>query len=141
MSAIVAGAVAAAPYIQMGLAAVGGIGRRRGNKEQEKAQKKQAQQIRKTTDEMARRMERGQERQLGETKAGVYASGINMSGSSEAYVLDMQAEQARELAWLKDAGESRARAAEKGADVQRQAGRFQNIGRTGGGIVRGIGML
>ena len=141
MSAIVAGAVAAAPYIQMGLAALGGIGRRKGNKAAEKAQKKQAQQIRETTAEAARRMERGQDRQLGETKAGVYASGVGMSGSSEAYVLDMQAEQARELQWLKDAGESRAKAVEKGASVGRQTGRFKNLGQIGGGIVKGIGML
>jgi hypothetical protein len=127
--------------VQIGGAVLGAIGRGRGNKKQEKAQKKQADQIRKTTDEAARRLERGQDRKLGETTAGVYASGVGMSGSSEAYVRDMQAEQARELAWLKDAGEQRAKAVEKGASVGRQAGRWQNLGQLGKGISGGVGTI
>lgn len=127
--------------VQIGAAVLGGIGRGRSNKAAEKAARKQADQIRKTTDEAARRMERGQERTLGETKAGVYASGVEMSGSSEAYVRDMQSEQARELAWLKDAGASRAKAVEKGASVGRQAGRWQNLGQVGRGISGGVGTI
>ena len=125
--------------VQIGGAVLGGIGRGRGNRKAQSAAKDQAGMVRDTTAEAARRMELGQKRTLGHAEAGVYASGIQMSGSSEAYVKDMQSEQAKELQWLKDAGESRAKAIEKGASAQRRAGRWQNLGQTAGGI--GAGML
>ena len=127
--------------VTIGSSILGGVGRLRGNKQAEAAARQQADLVRQTTAEAARRMERGQERQLGEATAGVYASGIHMSGSSEAYVRDMQAEQARELQWLKDAGESRAQAIEDGAAVRRQTGRIGALAGIGRGVSRGIGML
>jgi hypothetical protein len=117
------------------------MGRGSANRQAEKAGMRQADLLRQTTDEAARRLERGQERTLGEAKAGVYASGIQMSGSSESYVRDMQTEQARELAWLKDAGEKRAKAAETGAIVGRQAGRWENLGQLGRGVAGGVGTI
>ena len=125
--------------VQIGGAVLGGIGRGVGNRKAHKAAQDQAGNVRKTTDEAARRMELGQKRTLGHAEAGVYASGIQMSGSSEAYVKDMQSEQAKELQWLKDAGEDRAKAIEKGASVGRKAGRWSNLGRVGAGV--GAGML
>jgi len=140
MAAAVYAGLTALQWLGVGSAVAGGIGRGRGNRAAEKAAKKQADLIRQTTDEAARRLERGQERKLGETKAGVYASGVQMGGSSEAYVNDMQAEQARELAWLKEAGYKQAKAVEKGASVNRQGGMFRNLAMTGAGIGRGLGL-
>ena len=59
-----------------------------------------------------------------------------MSGTQERYIQDLQAEQARELAWLQKAGESQARAIEKGATAQRRGGAARNLGLTAGGIGR-----
>ena len=139
MAAITASAVYAG--IAIGGAVLGGIGSLRGSRGQAKAQEAQADLTRQTGAEAARRMERGQERTLGEATAGVYASGVQMGGSSEAYVRDMQAEQARELQWLKDATEQRARAIEKGAAVGLQAGRIGAVAGAAKGVSGGLGML
>lgn len=125
--------------IAVGTAVAGGIGRARGAKQAQGAAKDQARLMRQTTAEAARRLERGQERTLGQAKAGVYASGIEMSGTSERYVRDMQSEMARELDWLKKSGESAASAMEKGADVQFNAAQWANLGQTAGSIGRAVG--
>ena len=139
MAAITASTVYAG--IAIGGAVLGGIGSLRGSRGQAKAQEAQADLTRQTGAEAARRMERGQERTLGEATAGVYASGVQMGGSSEAYVRDMQSEQARELQWLKDATEQRARAIEKGAAVGLQAGRIGAVAGAAKGVSGGLGML
>ena len=139
MAALTAGAIWAG--VQIGGAVLGGIGRRRGGKAAQSAAMEQADLIRQTTAEAARRMEQQHNRVAGEATAGVHASGLEMSGTQEKYVTDLKAEQARELDWLKKAGEQQARSVEKGGQVQRKGGALRNLGMTMGGIARGGAMF
>ena len=86
--------------VQIGGAVLGGIGRRRGSKGAQAAAMEQADLIRQTTAEAARRMEMQHQRVQGEARASVHAGGLEMSGTQEKYITDMAAEQKRELDWL-----------------------------------------
>jgi hypothetical protein len=62
-----------------------------------------------------------------QTTAGIYASGVEMSGSSENYLRKMRTEMSRELAWQRMAAQAEAKAIKKGANIQANAGMISGI--------------
>ena len=62
-----------------------------------------------------------------QTTAGIYASGVEMSGSSENYLRKMRTEMSRELAWQRMAAQAEAKAIKKGANIQANAGMISGV--------------
>ena len=62
-----------------------------------------------------------------QTTAGIYASGVEMSGSSENYLRKMRTEMSRELAWQRMAAQAEAKAIKKGANIQASAGMISGV--------------
>jgi len=61
------------------------------------------------------------------TTAGIYASGLEMSGSQENYLRRMRGEMSRELKWQRDMARAEAKAIKKGAAIQARAGMISGV--------------
>lgn len=80
--------------------------------------------------EEARRRENQLDKDMSEAKARIYASGLDMGGSSEMYMQDLRDTGAEEVAWIHKSGRLRAdtmRAEGKLARSQARAGAFQTL--------------
>jgi len=101
-----------------------------GNK-QAKAAKKAGREsaaiIREQTAEAVRRAERQQKYVMGETTAGIAASGIHMSGSAKSYRDSMYEEMERNIAWTQRAGDMQAQQALKQGGYAASAAKAQGI--------------
>lgn len=75
--------------------------------------------------EEIRRKERSQAQTLGATKAGIYASGIHFSGTSQDYYQDMSEEMGREIEWMHRHRRMAMKAIKKGANIQYSAAQWQ----------------
>ena len=79
------------------------------------------------TAEALRRGKRKNKRTLGMAKSASYASNIQMSGSTEAYIRDLDMEMTREQNWLAKAGASSAAALNAGGDAAMTQGSAQGV--------------
>ena len=80
-----------------------------------------------TAQENIRRTELQYSKIRKQTTAGIYASGVEMSGSSENYLRKMRTEMSRELAWQRMAALAEYKAIKKGASMQANAGMVSGI--------------
>ena len=120
------------------IGAIGGaLGGRKSAKNAKKGGEAAASFIRAEGAEQERRTVRGQDQLRGGTMAAIGASGIHNTGSTNAYVKDMEAEFGREISWMRESTAKRAYAAKKGANVQ--ASNLKSTATTG--LLTGIGSV
>lgn len=117
--------------------ASGVSGSRKAAKNAKKAGKASAAFIRAEGREQERRTVRGQDQLRGGTLAAIGASGIHNTGSTQAYVKDMESEFRREISWMRESTNKRAYAAKRGASVQ--ASNLKSTATTG--LLTGIGSI
>ena len=115
---------------------LGAAGDKKAAEAEKGASMRQAELLREQTTEGARRLSMTQERTESEAVAGTYASGIQMSGSNESYIRSMQTEHAKELSWMKSAGEMEATAIEEGAAVTEKSRRLSRASNLAGGVAK-----
>lgn len=129
----------AAGMIALGTAVVGGISKRRsakkGGKEAEKLARREAELIGMETEEELRRMEFQQEQILGETRASIGASGLQLSGSSKSFLDSMEEQFGLERDWLQASGAGRADFAREGGASARRT--METQGQTA--LIQGVG--
>lgn len=102
-----------------------------GSSKAKAAGRASARTIMETYQETARRKSLRDQQRLGLTRASVYASNVQMTGTSAEYLSQMQDEMRKENAWMERAARLNARAARKGgqaaADVALYSGITQGI--------------
>jgi hypothetical protein len=92
--------------IAAGGALLGAYQSYKGGKAGEKAADRKSKNFLMSAAESTRRDTRANDRLMGDAIASTYASGVNMSGSNQQYLMDMADEFKREQDWTKRYGES-----------------------------------
>ena len=108
-------------------AAVQVVGAMKSGSATKSAAKAQARAHLRTAEENIRRKGLQYTEMRKQTTAGIYASGVEMSGSSENYLRKMRTEMSRELAWQRMAAQAEAKAIKKGANIQASAGMISGV--------------
>lgn len=80
----------------------------KAGKDAEKNAERNAELIRRETDEQARRMKSQQKRRQSTLRARMAASGTKMDGSNKTFLEEYVEEDERQLEWLQESGDSRA---------------------------------
>jgi len=138
-------------FIPAALSVFGGIGEYQSGKdmkklavEQELMAQENEQLERRELEEGLRRQKNANAQLRGTAQAKAAASGARIEGSTQGYLDYLQTEQAREINWMQDAGESRIRLNKQAALNEAKALRIQAKSKKYGlisGLVSGLSIL
>lgn len=90
--------------------------------------------MRRETEEEARRLERQQKMNQASMRARAAASGIKLDGSSALYIDEQKKEDKRQLDWMKEAGENRALLTQVEGSYNRRNAEYSSYGTLLSGI-------